>query len=288
MARKKIAIIGTSPSKKLAPINDPDWDIWTCNIGGFNYFKKWDRIFEIHRRWEESDKEYLEALKKIKPPQQVVSIIPLGGLANVVLDRDKLFKKYGAIWFSSSLAYMLGCALEENPTDIGIWGVEMESREEYVVQFAGCRHFLDLAKYIGIKVHMPDRCLLLREPTAYPDRFETIQALVLEDKAKRLKGLIANAEQSLEKAKLCFYSSMGRIAILNELNKKHEHDEILKELKEDFEDEARDVEQWKTHLAVLKGELWATQHYKRLFVWNVLPPDIGEETDTDIEDCGPI
>ena len=38
----------------------------------------------------------------------------------------------------------------------------------------------------------------------------------------------------------------------------------------------------------LKGELWATQHYKRLFVWNALPPDPGEEDSWDAENPGPI
>mgnify|MGYP001598551675 CR=1 FL=1 len=287
MARKKIAIIGTSPSKNLAPINDPGWDIWICNIGGYNHFKKWNRIFEIHRRWEESDKEYLEDLKKIGPPQQVVSIIPLGGPANVVLDRDKLFKKYGAIWFSSSLAYMLGCALEENPTDIGIWGVDMESHEEYVVQFAGCRHFLDLARYVGIKIHIPDRCLLLREPTAYPDRFETIQALTYEQKAVRIKNLIKNAEQKLEKVKLQSYSYVGRVATLQEFNENGQYDKAIEEAADEGQIFVSNLEEWKLHLANLKGELWATQQYKRLFVWNVLPPDSDEVTNAEIEDCGP-
>lgn len=284
---KKIAILGTAPSWKQAPLHDSDWEIWVCNITGMEV-ERWDRLFEIHRRWEESDKEYLEEIKTILPPKKVMSIIPLGGPANIVIDRAALAKKYGAIWLSSSLAYMLAIAIDEGATDIGIWGVDMESREEYVVQFSGCRHFIDLAKFVGIKIHMPDRCLLLREPEPYPDRFETMFALTMENKAKRIEGLIDQSERRLERTKREMYYLDGKIDAIEAYEKTDEYPGSIMEDREKLKNLPWRVETLTKDLARLKGELWATQQYKRLFVWNVLPPDSDEVTFTDIENSGPI
>lgn len=259
--KKKIAIVGTAPSKAQAPYGDKEWEIWGCNRSCFD-LKVWDRLFEIHRKWDmdqslwdHDHKKYFEELKEVKPPQQVISTLPIGGEANLVIDRDKMFKKYGTIWFSSSLAYMLAWALEQKPDEIGIWGVDMESHEEYVVQFAGCRHFIDLARALGIKVTTPDGCLLMREVQPYPDRFETTQALTYEAKARQIR-------QQMEKNKrrmwemIAIYMGAKDLAAVNEM---------------------REV------IARQRGMILACQHFKRMFVWNVLPPD-----DEDEYDCGPI
>ncbi len=277
--KKKIAIVGTAPSKAQAPYGDKDWEIWGCNRSCFD-LERWDCLFEIHRKWDMDQSlwdhdhvEYFEDLKKVKPPQQVISTLPIGDWsfkvtsdaevklhgvtrgANLVMNRDALFEKYGTIWFSSSLAYMLAWALEQKPEEIGIWGVEMESHEEYVVQFAGCRHFIDLARALGIKVTTPDGCLLMREVQPYPDRFETTPALAYEVKARQIRQL-------MEKNKRLMW---GLIAIYLE--------------REDM----ATINEMREAIARQRGMLIAIQHFKRMFVWNVLPPD-----DEDEHDCGPI
>ncbi len=262
--KKKIAIVGTAPSKAQAPYGDKDWEVWGCNRSCFD-LEHWDRLFEIHRKWDmdqslwdHDHKKYFKELEEVEPPQQVISTLPIGDNAteaNLVIDRDALFEKYGTIWFSSSLAYMLAWALEQKPEEIGIWGVEMESHEEYVVQFAGCRHFIDLARDRGIKVTMPDGCLLMREPQPYPDRFETTPALNYEFKARQIYSGMVKAKRRMWKFIAACMDS-DDMALVNEMR----------------EDIAR-----------RRGMLIAIQHFKRMFVWNVLPPD-----DEDEHDCGPI
>lgn len=256
---KKIAIVGTAPSKRDAPYKDKAWEIWGCNRSCFD-LKRWDRLFEIHRKWnmdsslwDHDHKEYFEDLKAVKMPQDVVSTMPIGGAANLVIDRDALFTKYGAIWFSSSLAYMLAWALEQKPKEIGIWGVEMESHEEYVVQFAGCRHFIDLARALGIKVTMPDSCMLMREPHAYPDRFETVLALSYEAKARAIYNRLEKSKDVLWAMVDASVESPADLAVINRLR--------------------RGIER-------LRGNIESIQHFKRMHVWNVLldePPDEGHE-----------
>ena len=47
---RKIAILGTTPSRMQAPIDDPSWEIWTIGPGGKDAHR-WDRLFELHNTW---------------------------------------------------------------------------------------------------------------------------------------------------------------------------------------------------------------------------------------------
>ena len=285
---KKIAILGTSPSWKKAPFDDPSWEIWACNQFALG-LERCECIFEIHRRWnlddrKSPDKKYLEDLAKIERPRKVFSIVPIGGRANIVLDRKDLFKRYGAIWFSSSFGYMIARAIDEKAGEIGFWGIDMESREEYVVQQAGMLHLIDVARRGGIKINIPDYSLLNREPIPYPDRFETTLALFLEERAQRIKKLIDKDAWELE----CYQAMMLKLYGELEWREKRESPEDLEGTRKQYSELIRTVASFKSNVEKLKGALVVTQHYKRLFVWNALPPELGEETDAEIEDCGPI
>src|SRR3990167_289175 len=115
----KIAILGTAHGWTDAPFDKPDWEIWVCNRAGLK-MKPWHKLFEIHKNLDyespAAKDKYLADLRAIKPPQRVVSIVPLEGSANLVLDRQALFDKYGSIWFSSSFGYMIAHALESGAT----------------------------------------------------------------------------------------------------------------------------------------------------------------------------
>ena len=209
----KVAILGTAPDWVDAPFNDDSWQIWVCNRAGLK-MKPWHRLFEIHKNWDyenpDAKENYLADLKAIESPQQVMSIVPLDSPANVVIGRDYLFEKYGSIWFSSSFGYMIAQALEEGAKEIGFWGVDMESREEYIVQFAGVRHFIEIAKLKGVKVHIPDRSSLRRDPIPYADRFETPFGLKMEGLAARCDKHVKKTAWGLERARRSYYEALGR------------------------------------------------------------------------------
>jgi len=283
---KKIALVGTAPSWKDAPFKDKDWDIWSWNLTGIK-LERWDVLFEIHRRFVKSDDDYLNnQLPKVKPPKIVFSIIPFKQCpANRLLPWKELKLEWGQIWLSSSIAVAFAVAIEEKPDEIGLWGCDFESLEEYIVQFAAIRHFMWIAEDRGIKIRMPDDCLLLREPNPYPDRFETIQALVFERKAKHIQGLIHEVESKLDHHKSLAFGTMAEIETMERYNAPKED---IKQAKKEAHQHIINQIVVNNNLHRLKGELFATQHYRRLFAWNVLPPELGEESNADIEDCGPI
>lgn len=189
----KIIILGTCPSRTLAPIDDMTWqEVWTIGPGGKNA-QRWTRLYEVHHQdtWPPGFSEYVNELSEVQPPQMILTAneMPLWPAA-VVYPRQQREAKYGKMWFSSQISYALADALEETPTDIGIFGIDLESGEEYQTQFSGAKYFMQLAQLAGINVHLPNGCGLMRDPSPYPDSWETHLAATLESKLSYLRGMV--------------------------------------------------------------------------------------------------
>jgi len=190
---KKIAILGTCPSRMQAPIKDMSWEIWTIGPGGKNAHR-WERLFEIHGTdsWPEGFRDYLTDLEAEKPPKVIYTEEAMPNWpANVVYPKLQMFNKYGRMWFSSTISYALAMAIEEGVTDLGIYGIDLESGEEYQSQFAGAKYFIHLARLAGITIHIPEGCALLRDPNPYPDSWETHLAMTIDAKIEYLSSIAA-------------------------------------------------------------------------------------------------
>jgi hypothetical protein len=188
---RKIGILGTCPSRGAAPLNDLSWEFWTIGPGGKNS-NRWERLFEIHGngRWPDGFVHYLQELKEVEPPRIIYTEEDMPEWpACVVYPKLQMFEKYGRSWFTSQIAYAVAMAIEENVTDLGIWGIDLESGEEYRKQYAGARHFIDLARLAGVNVYMPKGCGLMREPVPYPEGWETHLAGMIDSKIEYLTGI---------------------------------------------------------------------------------------------------
>ena len=189
---RKIAILGTCPSRMQAPVNDPMWEVWTIGPGGKNA-NRWERLYEVHdqRTWPAGFNEYVDELAKVKPPQKIFvkEEMPFWP-ASVVYPRGERINKYGAMWFGSQISYALADAVEECPSDIGLFGIDLEAGEEYQAQFVGCKYFMQLAQLAGINLHLPAGCALLRDPSPYPDAWETHLAATLDSKLEYLRAIL--------------------------------------------------------------------------------------------------
>jgi len=152
-----------------------------------------------------------------RTPEDVTKEVTGPFEANVVLDKGHLKNKYGRMWLSSTISYALAQAIEESATEISIYGIDMESGEEYVTQFAGARHLIDLAKFIGISVSVPAWCGLLRDPAPYPDRFETYEALWFQNRIAMLSGIVSQKVSEHENRKAELYRKEGAIRTLADI-----------------------------------------------------------------------
>jgi len=212
---KKVIILGTCPSRELAPIEDKTWEVWTIGPGGKNV-QRWERLFELHgaASWPQGFRHYLEELKSVKPPRIIYTEAAMPDWpASQVINRDGLFAKYGRMWFQSQISYALAVALEENVTAIGIYGIDLEAGEEYRSQFTSAKYFMNLAQLAGIDVIVPEGCGLLRDPNPYPDTWETHLAQTLRSKSDHLQGLLNMKMQQVEQLKLEIAQLNGEVGM---------------------------------------------------------------------------
>lgn len=138
---KKIAILGTTPSRFEAPLGDASWEVWTIGPGG-REANRWDRLYETHTVWPEDFHEYLNDISKVDEPRKVMSIVPMAERmkhwasrwsgkdpkkfaelmakiegdwsSNVVIDREPIFDTYSRMWFSTSICYAIMHVIEDH------------------------------------------------------------------------------------------------------------------------------------------------------------------------------
>lgn len=170
---RKVAIVGGAPSRQYAPYDDPSWEIWGLGTDRHR-LPRADRWFEMHSvpqliRYYDKIRggkyaAHIRFLRQLKCPvymQQVHPAIP----NSVVYPLDAVLKDCGRC-FSSSVSYMLGLAIHERFDAIGMWGVNMTSKQEYTHQWAGVQYLLALARERGIHVYLPDDCPITIPPKA--------------------------------------------------------------------------------------------------------------------------
>ena len=136
---KRLAIVGCSDSKNLAPYDDPDIEIWSVN-NAYGHIKRYSRWFEIHtiefkdghfsRRWNRDFRGldvdiYLSHLAALDCPvymQKHWDCIP----KSVAFPVDEVIKHFGDDrYFTNTISYQIALAIMEGFKEIQVWGVDM-------------------------------------------------------------------------------------------------------------------------------------------------------------------
>lgn len=153
----KYALIGSAPSSVTrAPYDDPSWTIVGCSPGAYPHCRRADVYFEIHSRTLDPSVFSAEYIKFLSNVETVYLLHPWQELPNgKVFPFDDYLRKYGPYWFSSSLSWMFAYAIEQGATEIGLWGVDMASQEEYIAQRHACQWWIQKAQSLGINVVLP-------------------------------------------------------------------------------------------------------------------------------------
>jgi len=149
----KVALVGGSPSYKLAPYADESFEIWAHG----NQLDKFEdnrvsRVFEIHDDLSEHPTPYAEWLVKKNIPMVVGKGFPLTGDHIKVFPYDRANALMGQ-HLTSTPAYMMALAILEGYTEINIFGVEMAVDDhEYFYQRPSMYAWIAYAKAKGITV----------------------------------------------------------------------------------------------------------------------------------------
>jgi hypothetical protein len=167
----KIALIGTAPSSRmLAPFNDPSWTIWACSPGNMNILPRVDVWFELHGNlhWPENQSygaPYIDWLRRLTIPvmMQNNQYIPNA----VIFPMEQMVNEFGKDFFTSSFAWMMAKAISDGANEIALFGIDMASRDEYILQRPGFYFFKHLAEKRGIKVSAPNESDIMQPPGLY-------------------------------------------------------------------------------------------------------------------------
>ena len=213
MPALKVALVGSAPSSTyMAPFGDPTWVIFGCSPGVYPHATRVNAWIELHR-WEPGVVGKPATQKPWLTPEYVawMAKLPLVYMRDKVpeipnsvrLPIEKLTARWGNMWFTSSVAYMLAMSIDdilevraaraksgevlpegENDT-IGLFGVDMAATEEYFAQRPACQYFITVAQGLGITVIVPPESDLLRPYPLYG---------LLESEPWHIKGLARQRE----------------------------------------------------------------------------------------------
>lgn len=183
--RTKVAILGFVQHYKLAPFNDPSFEIWGLNEL-YQFIPRWDRWFEIHSRTlYENDRnrvsDHINKLKAMTCPvymHQHWDDIP----ASVPYPMQAMCQMFpnpcpeARPYFTNSITYMLLLAIAEGFAEIHIYGVDMSHSTEYGQQRPSCEWAVGIAQGRGIKVYVPSESDMLKTLFLYGYEEEAARA----------------------------------------------------------------------------------------------------------------
>lgn len=240
----KVAIVGCSQSKSLAPFDDESFEIWGVN-NLYPHVPRGTRWFEIHEITKEGEtylrrgdpkfrgqpvndymKQMGEWTKERNCPvymQKKWDLVP----TSVPYPVEEMIKKFGG-YFTNSVSWMIALAIHEGATEIHVYGVDMAVDTEYHHQRPSCEYFLGVAVGLGIKVHVPPEADLLKtrflygfqeqKKSAWDKKIKMMNQTIKEKKA-RIEGEIGEFKKQIQIREAQMHQYVGAEHALKESDK---------------------------------------------------------------------
>ena len=139
-----LALVGTASSRNQAPFEDDSIEIWGCGTTQvYDDVTRIDRLFEMHPRRYWGEKSVGDRMREFDGPiymQDHYDEIP--NSVRYPYDEVKnmfyLTPMKGKLFVTSTITWMILCALYEGYTDLSLFGIHMAHETEYGSQRASC------------------------------------------------------------------------------------------------------------------------------------------------------
>jgi hypothetical protein len=216
-AGKKFVILGTAPTWKLAPWDDPTAVIAGLNDAYLMDLPRFDLWYDLHPFGQFF---YRDPRKKVQAHQVPAGMFlrPQGHLDWLakqscpvfvqqadprvphaqVFPRQALEARFGT-WFDSSPAWMLVHAIAMGFQEVHIYGIHLASEMEYIKQKPNMTFLCGLAVGAGIKLVVPKESPLLQSTHRYA--FEPDPTVPVQDAQRRASAVQAEAQTVAEALK---------------------------------------------------------------------------------------
>lgn len=214
---KRVCILGTAPTWRDAPFDDPSVEMWALNDMHLLNPPRADRWFDLHplnkmffrgagKKLAGHDVPagfflrpagHLEWLRKQQIPVYVQDAAALGSPSARTFPREQIVQRFGPN-FASSPAWMVALAMLEGATEIFIYGIHLATEWEYQKQKPNLTFLMGIAAGLGITLHLPKGCPLLAESHQYGYEPDPDVAKVAAQ--RRLQALEAQKAHTLKHA----------------------------------------------------------------------------------------
>jgi hypothetical protein len=206
--KKKVVLLGTAPSCKDAPFDDPNFEIWgVAHCLFLGQVTRLDGIFELHTKdiWIKDNAPYQRFPNAWVYLQQQDESVK-NSLTFPLEEIRKRFKvnagfSHEADYFSSSLPFMICMAIERGFEEIHCYGIHLLMDEEYFYQRPCFEYYLGVARGKGIKVFVHPAADILKFPYIYGWQDMTDEARKIRDRLNefeaRLKTLLQRREATM-------------------------------------------------------------------------------------------
>lgn len=225
---RKVAILGYAPNVRHAPWNDPTWELWGLNDQPWT-MPRIDVLFEIHTPEIIKVEGHWDRLKKLDIPifmQEHYPEIPNSRAYPLkeIAERYTL-KGCEKPYLNCSAAYMLPVAIDSDPTpsEIALFGVNMEQDTEFSHQRPGAEFWIGVATGRGIKVTVQSTSDLMKVRYLYGFEPEPINVFK-EQIAERRKWLQDNLNAVTQKEQQAHEERMqytGALADIEHIAKRY-------------------------------------------------------------------
>lgn len=187
---KRVAIVGTAPSWKQTPFDDPGLFIMSLNDAYTLGLPRVDAWWELHPL----DHLYLRPVQQrvinaedvpyghyVRPDGHLQQLKQMAKTIPVFLQQEppegwpvnaqrfpleQYQEKYGAYW-ASGPTFMVAWAIEQGAEEIHIYGIHLSTEQEYRDQRANFEYVLGIARGKGIRIVMADASPVLKHPWTY-------------------------------------------------------------------------------------------------------------------------
>ena len=174
--RKKVAIIGFTPTRADAPYIDPEYEIW-CENALFVHgdVPRCSRWFDLHAP-ELLDEQRINFYSQIDVPvflQDVREDVP----GSIKFPKKQIEQFVAGLapgsanmlgdYQTNSISWMIAKAMWEGFTTIDVYGVDMSQDTEYRYQKSCVEYFLGMCRGRGIEVNIPETSDLLKATHQY-------------------------------------------------------------------------------------------------------------------------
>jgi hypothetical protein len=163
-----------------------------------NIMPRFNVWFELHGNllWPEHAQygvPYIEWMKKLQCPLYMQSKEWCPNAT--VFPMRELVAEFGGDFFTSSFVWMMAFAIKLGAAEIALYGIDMASRDEYILQRPGFYFFRTMARMRGIKVHAPPESDIMQPPGLYGYSDVTPFGRKLYSRKKEIQERIAVLKQ---------------------------------------------------------------------------------------------